>query len=123
MAAENRTVIEVEIMKACSKLDKADKMVVLRYLKNKHVKVVEGGDGTRVNLSGLSRAQLEELNTLAKALMSIQMMLTNTINNETKQGPYKNPTVFNFYLPDYYDGLINTQTPSRRLPYAEFYTP
>ncbi len=51
------------------------------------------------------------------------MMLTNTINDESKQGPYKNPTVFNFYAPDYQDaGLVN-YSPSRRLPYSSVFHP
>ncbi len=51
------------------------------------------------------------------------MMLTNTINNEAKQGPYKTPTVFNFYLPDYQNVDLVNYTPSRRLPYAEVFNP
>jgi hypothetical protein len=53
------------------------------------------------------------------------MMYNNGIANDTKQGPYQSPTVFNFYLPDYQDtGVLNSgYTPSRRLPSPELYNP
>ena len=57
------------------------------------------------------------------------MMLTNAINNDSKQGPYKTPTVFNFYLPDHLSATLDQladaagYTPSRRLPYDEIFHP
>ena len=51
------------------------------------------------------------------------MMLNNSIFEVTEQGPYKSPSVFNFYLPDYQAPDLVGYTPSRRLPYNEVFHP
>ena len=51
------------------------------------------------------------------------MMLTNKVFDVTKQGPYKTPTVFNFFTPDFQTHRLVGYIPSRRLPYRELYHP
>lgn len=79
MAAENRAVIEMKIMANCQKLEKDNRMMVLRYLTIEHIKVAEGADGTRINLAVLSTEQLDKLYILTTSLMEIQTMLSDKI--------------------------------------------
>tara|TARA_R110002049_G_scaffold4601_5_gene32141 strand:+ start:204876 stop:206987 length:2112 start_codon:yes stop_codon:yes gene_type:complete len=51
------------------------------------------------------------------------MMLNSDIFTLTKQAPYKSPSVFNFYLPDYQSIDLVNYTPSRRLPYSGVFHP
>ena len=52
------------------------------------------------------------------------MMLSNSVGGEFGQMPFRSPSVFNFYLPDYQPpGDLIGYTPSRRNPYDSLYAP
>jgi hypothetical protein len=52
------------------------------------------------------------------------MMLRDDFENDWAQMPYKSPSVFNFYLPDFQPaGEIITYTPSRRTPTNALFAP
>tara|TARA_R110002049_G_scaffold185580_3_gene353819 strand:+ start:45758 stop:47848 length:2091 start_codon:yes stop_codon:yes gene_type:complete len=45
------------------------------------------------------------------------------LRDDFGQFPYRSPTVFNFYLPDYQSVDLVNYVPSRRLPYGSLFTP
>ncbi|WP_197454550.1 DUF1800 domain-containing protein [Stieleria varia] len=52
------------------------------------------------------------------------MMLSRSIESDLGQMPYRSPTVFNYYLPDYQPpGALTTYVPSRRNPFGALYAP
>ncbi|WP_372895257.1 DUF1800 family protein [Stieleria sp.] len=52
------------------------------------------------------------------------MMLSHGVGGEFGQMPFRSPSVFNFYLPDYQPpGDLIGHTPSRRNPYDSLYAP
>ena len=58
----------VEIMRLCNDMGQLERLKILRYLLTKNMHVVEGGDGSRVNLSRLSIGALNDLATYTKEI-------------------------------------------------------
>ena len=60
----------IEIMRLCGDMTQIERMKILRYLLQKNMKIIEGGDGSRVNLSRLSIAELNDLAAYSKEIHS-----------------------------------------------------
>ena len=58
----------IEIMRLCGEMGQLERMKILRYLLTKNMKIIEGGDGSRVNLSRLSIAELNDLAAYTKEI-------------------------------------------------------
>jgi len=71
---------QINIMNTCGKLDKSHLDTVMKWLISNHVKVSEGADGSRVNLSILDPETLKQLDMLTAGLYSVQSAFTNKID-------------------------------------------
>ena len=58
----------MEIMRLCGEMGQLERMKILRYLVAKNMKVIEGGDGSRINLSRLSIAEMNDLAEYTKQI-------------------------------------------------------
>lgn len=57
-----------EIMKLCEDMGQMERLKILRYLLQKNMNIVENADGSRINLSRLSIAELDDLATYSKQI-------------------------------------------------------
>ncbi len=57
-----------EIMKLCNELGQLERLKILRYLLQKNMKIIEAGDGSRINLSKLSISELSDLAEFSKSI-------------------------------------------------------
>ena len=58
----------VEIMRLCNDMGQLERLKILRYLVSKNMKVIENADGSRVNLSRLSIAEMNDLAAYTKQI-------------------------------------------------------
>jgi hypothetical protein len=57
-----------EIMQLCNEMGQLERLKILRYLLQKNMKIIEAGDGSRVNLSKLSISELSDLAEFSKSI-------------------------------------------------------
>ncbi len=55
-------------MQLCNEMGQLERLKILRYLLQKNMKIIEAGDGSRVNLSKLSISELSDLAEFSKSI-------------------------------------------------------
>ena len=58
----------MEIMRLCGEMGQLERIKILQYLVAKNMKVIEGGDGSRINLSRLSIIEMNDLAAYTKQI-------------------------------------------------------
>ena len=76
---QRRERIELQIIKGVDDLEKQDKLTLLKMLHKKCIKTVECNDGTRVNLSGLSKKELAMISRYIKNRVEYNQMIATLI--------------------------------------------
>ena len=59
-----------EIMCLCNEMGQLERLKILRYLLQKNIRIIENADGSRINLSKLSIAELDDLAIYSKQIHS-----------------------------------------------------
>jgi hypothetical protein len=70
-----RCLVERAISDQCLSLNKINRMTVLNWLQNQHLKISSGSDGVRVNLSTMSLPMLTQLHKLVTSLVAVEGLM------------------------------------------------